>query len=183
MTSLEQTLLKIACFLKANKIPYMVIGGVANLFWGVSRTTLDVDITIQIGDGQIPSLVRAVGKRFRIRVKDPQVFISKTHVLPLEDRNGIRIDLIIARLSYQRAAIRRAKAIKVGRVAIKVCSPEDLILHKVISDRAKDREDVRGVIQNLSKSLDRKYLDPLVKELAEALAKPGIWKFYRGCFS
>lgn len=161
----------------------MVIGGVANLFWGVSRTTLDVDITAQIDNDKIPFLICEAAKIFRIRVKNTQSFLAKTHVLPLEDLNGIRIDLIAAKLFYQREAIRRAKAMKVGKKSVKVCSPEDLILHKVISDRAKDREDVRGVIQNLSKSLDRKYLDPLVKELAEALAKPGIWKFYRGCFS
>jgi hypothetical protein len=48
MSALEQTLVSAARLLKANGVPYMVIGGVANLFWGVPRATLDVDITIQI---------------------------------------------------------------------------------------------------------------------------------------
>ena len=68
MTSLEKTLTRIAGFLNRRKIPYMVIGGVANLFWGVPRTTLDVDVTAQLQEADYSRLLEAVGKKFSIRV-------------------------------------------------------------------------------------------------------------------
>lgn len=183
MSSLEQALLQIARFLKAKHIPYMVIGGVANLFWGIPRTTLDIDVTIQVSEKAYSSLMNGLKGKFRFQVKNPLAFIAKTNVLPLEHPKGIRIDLIFARLPYEYQAIRRAKRVKVNGQTIRVCSPEDLIIHKIVSDRLRDREDVRGIISSARGKLDRRYLDPMVKELAKELAKPELLKFYRGCFS
>lgn len=42
ITKFEKTIIDIAEFLKKEKVPYMIIGGIANLFWGEPRTTLDV---------------------------------------------------------------------------------------------------------------------------------------------
>ncbi len=47
---LEKGLLEIVSFLEDAAIPYMIIGGFANLAWGVPRTTQDVDITVQVRD-------------------------------------------------------------------------------------------------------------------------------------
>lgn len=182
MTSLEQTLTKLAHFLEKNKIPYMVIGGVANLFWGLPRTTLDVDVTVRIQEKELDSLIKKISRRFRHRTSNPKEFILQTQVLPLEDTNGVRADLVMAVLPYEEKAIERARTQKIGRQKVRIISPEDLIIYKIISDRPKDQEDVRGIIQKVGSSLDRKYLDPAVKQLANALSKADIWSFYLACF-
>jgi hypothetical protein len=46
MTVLEHDLTNLAEFLKDQKIPYMVIGGFANIIWGEPRATIDIDVTI-----------------------------------------------------------------------------------------------------------------------------------------
>ena len=94
----------------------------------------------------------------------------------------MRIDLIFAKLPYEEAAIRRAKVKRLRGVAIRICAPEDLIVHKIISDRVRDQEDVRGIINRMGRRLNRRYLDPLIRELSEALGKPAILSFYRRCF-
>lgn len=183
MSSLEQALVRLARFLKAKKIPYMVIGGVANLFWGVPRTTLDIDITIQVKEDSRKRLASEIKHQYHLRVKNPVAFIEQTNVLPLEDANGVRIDLIFAKLPYEFKAIRRSKPMRVQGEWIQVCTPEDLIVHKIISDRPRDREDIQGIISSAKDRLNKRYLDPIVKELAKALAKPELLKFYRSCFS
>src|SRR3989338_2293428 len=176
MNSLEASLLRIARILKANKIPYMVIGGVANLFWGVPRTTLDIDVTIQVHENSFVALIRKLEGSYKIRTKSPISFVQKTNVLPLEDKSGIRVDLILAKFPYELKAIRRSKRVRLHGQFIQVCSPEDLVVHKIISDRPKDLEDVGGVIFSLRGKLNRRYLDPIVRELAKELAKPEILK-------
>ena len=146
MNSLEASLLRIARILKANKIPYMVIGGVANLFWGVPRTTLDIDITIQVPEDSQTSLIAKMRRSYKLRASNPIAFVRKTNVLPLEDRSGVRIDLIFAKLPYELEAICRSKRVRVNGNSVQICSPEDLVVHKIISDRPRDREDVRGII-------------------------------------
>ncbi len=182
MSALEKSLIHLARYLNSRKIPYMVIGGVANLFWGIPRTTLDIDVTVHVSSESSKNLIQTIGKQFRFRVKNPAAFVAKTSVLPLEDKTGIRIDLIFARLPYELRAIRRAKEVSVGGNQIRICAPEDLIIHKIISDRVKDQEDVRGIIQRFGSKLNRKYLDPIVRVLSRSLSKPSLLTFYRSCF-
>ena len=183
MTPFERAVVSLVEFLESELLPYMVIGGVANLFWGVPRTTLDVDITVWADAHQISSLVERLGSRFKLLPEDPIEFIQQTRVLPLQTGGGIRVDLIFGLLPYEEEAIRRARRETFAGREIRICSPEDLILHKLPSDRSRDREDVRGVITRMRKNLDRAYLDPRVEGLAHDLSRPDILAFYRECLA
>jgi hypothetical protein len=176
MTSLERALIKLAQTLSDNGIPYMVIGGMANAVWGEPRATIDIDVTIWFEEKEVNRIVSFLADFFRPLVSDPAGFVQDTSVLPLESENGVRIDLIFARLSFERKAISRAVEIRVGGIPICFCSPEDLILHKIISERERDQDDVRGVAVRRMKSLDLNYLEPKIRELSIALERPEIWE-------
>jgi len=49
---------------------------------------------------------------------------------------------------------------------------------KLMSERGKDLEDARRLIRRLRATLDRGYLEPRLKELAEALAQADIMQIY-----
>ncbi len=51
---------------------------------------------------------------------------------------------------------------------------EDLILVKLASEREKDLADARNLLRRHADTLDREYLEPLLLELAEALARDDI---------
>ena len=182
MNSLEQTIKEISAFLDKQKIPYMVIGGVANLVWGVPRTTLDIDITVLVQEGAVETFLNKAVRSFRCRSKNPADFVTRTGVLPLTSKAGMNIDLIFGKLAYEEQAVRRAKKKKMGAQSVRVCSAEDLIVHKIISQRPKDLEDVKGIIQQQKSALDRKYLDPIVENLAKELVRNDILEFYKRCF-
>jgi len=157
----------------------MVIGGVANLVWGVSRATVDVDLTVWVAEDDIPRLLQSIAAEFELLVEDPPAFVRETRVLPVRAPEGFRIDFIFGQLPYEETAIKRAVARKIHGVAIKVCSPEDLIIHKIISERSQDQQDVRGIINRIGARLDRRYLDPIVRGLAGDLERPEIWERYQ----
>ena len=52
-------------------------------------------------------------------------------------------------------------------------------MHKIISSRPRDREDILGIVRRQGNRLDRNYLIPIVRELATALDQPDIFDFYR----
>jgi len=183
VTPFERAVVALVEFLEREHLPYMVIGGVANLFWGVPRTTLDVDITVWADANQIPSLVHQLASRFTLLPENPLEFIQETRVLPLQTETGIRADLIFGLLPYEEEAIRRARPMPFAGREIRICSPEDLILHKLPSDRPRDREDVRGIIARRRTSLDREYLDPRVEGLSHDLSRPDILGFYYKCLA
>jgi hypothetical protein len=63
---------------------------------------------------------------------------------------------------------------------VRICSPEDLILHKIVSSRPRDHEDVEGVFRYRHQELDYEYLDPRVEELADATSDRAMLDWYRG---
>ena len=64
---------------------------------------------------------------------------------------------------------------------VRLCTSEDLVLHKLASERPRDLDDVEGVIVRQRTAIDRGYLDPLVRSLSEALDRPDILAHYRAC--
>jgi len=170
----ESSLRNIADLLDNNKIEYMVIGGIANVKWGNPRATLDIDITIWIPDEKIKNLLSVLAIEHTLLVENPLEFISKTRALPVKNSKNQRIDLIFGSLPFEENAIKRAVKVQIGNTAINFCTAEDLILLKIISDRDKDTEDVRGILQFQKKNLDYDYLEPRITELADFLDKPDI---------
>ena len=182
MNALERALGLLARFLEEQQIPYMIIGGIANLVWGEPRSTLDVDASVLVEEAAWPGLIEELRHTFRAIPKKPAAFLRETHVLPLETSDGIRIDLVWATLPYEHKAIARATMEDVAGQRVRVCRPEDLIIHKIISDRPKDREDVRAIVRHHGSRLDRKYLDGMVRQFARALGRPDLPVFLHACF-
>ncbi|MEW6546553.1 MAG: nucleotidyltransferase [Bacillota bacterium] len=179
---LEEALVGVVSFLEEHGIPYMVIGGFANLFWGRSRVTRDVDLTISCPMQRLGAVLTELGRRFRLLPADPLGFARRNRVVPLLVGEVVRVDLVLAGLPYEEEAIRRARVVEVRGRAVRVCSPEDLIIHKIISDRPQDRDDVREIVRRQGNALDRGYMDPIVRELSRALERPDILSFYEECF-
>ncbi|MBN2346972.1 MAG: nucleotidyltransferase [Candidatus Aminicenantes bacterium] len=179
MNALESALIAICRFLQRQKIPYMVIGGMANAVWGEPRATLDIDITIWIEDAKISKLTRSLAPVFKLLPENPSEFISKTRVLPIATQASTRIDLLLGMLPFEETAISRAIEINIQGIPVRFCTAEDLILHKIISDRDKDLHDAEKIVARQKNKLDMDYLEPRIEELAGVLEKPAILKQWR----
>jgi hypothetical protein len=178
MTRYEAALIDLAAFLDDRQIPYMVIGGLANLCWGAERFTRDVDISVDIADEGLRKLLADLEQSFRLTTADPEAFARRNHLVRMQTRTGVDVDLILAALPYESAAIRRAVPVDLGGRSIRLCSPEDLIVHKLASERTQDAADVEGILVRQAGRLDLAYLRPLVKDLATGLERPGIVAFF-----
>jgi len=174
MKSLESALLAICRFLKQKNIPYMVIGGMANAVWGEPRATLDIDITIWVEDAKIEDVIESLRPVFKVLPENPGEFIFKTRVLPIATQSDIRIDLLFGMLHFEETAISRAIEKDIQGTPVRFCTAEDLVLHKIISDREKDLHDAENIIARQKNKLDIAYLEPRINELAEILEKPDI---------
>lgn len=170
----EKTLGDLSTIFQNGRVLYMIIGGLANAIWGNPRATLDIDVTIWAVDDQVETIVSMLKKKFQILVESPLEFIAETRVLPIKNRDGLRVDIIFGVLPFEREAIDRAVEKKVGESMIKFCSAEDLILFKIISERRQDLDDVRGIIHVQQNELDFDYLEPRIQELADLLERTEI---------
>lgn len=177
MNLLEAALLRLDEAFEALSLPYMVIGGLANAQWGVPRATVDVDVTVWVEEERLEETVAGLCRRFRALPADPLTFVRTTRVLPV-DAGGVRADLLFGLLPYEREAVGRAVAIPVAGRPVRFCTAEDLILHKIVSQREKDRQDVLGILAAQRGKLDTAYLEPRIRVLADLLKRPAIWEDY-----
>ena len=179
MKELEGPLTDLARRLESAGIPYMVIGGAANLVWGEPRLTRDIDVTIQYDIQRLSDLLALLSPAFTPRPEDPEAFVRETRVLPLVHISSAQVDLIFAGIPYEQRAIERARPVPVGEAEARIAPPEDVIVHKVISSRPRDYEDVVGIIRRQGPRLDREYLDKTVRVFAVELEDNEIWERYQ----
>jgi hypothetical protein len=183
LTQLEEALVEVAGILDQNRVPYMLIGGTALILWGHSRSTLDLDITVWATPDTQEALVDLLSRTLPPRVPDPRKFVAQSRVLPARTRKGIPVDFIFGLLPFEEEAIKRAVDKNVGSARVKVASVEDLILHKAISTRPRDLEDVRFLVTRHGAGIDRARLDRAIQSVAEELSDPGIQQRYRSAWS
>lgn len=144
----EKLIAKTASALDKHKIPYMVIGGQAVLLYGEPRLTKDIDITLGVSVDSLPVVLSAVKEAGLIIIpEDYESFVKRSFVLPLkEEESGIRVDLVFSFTPYERAAIERAREVKMSGAGVRFATLEDVIVHKVFSGRPRDLEDVRSML-------------------------------------
>ena len=175
MTAQEETLAALTRVLELHHIDYMIIGGLANAVWGEPRATLDIDVTVSADSSDAARIAALLDSDFRVLVQDPVAFVDETSVLPLESHTGVRVDMIFGLLPFEREAIARANPVGVAGREIRFCTPEDLILLKIISRRPRDQADVQGILNRRVRELDLEYLEPRIKELSALLSRPEVW--------
>ncbi|MCD6205469.1 MAG: nucleotidyltransferase [Candidatus Marinimicrobia bacterium] len=177
---LFNALKKLVDWLNRQKIPYMVFGGIANTIYGNPRQTFDIDIKIILESGNsVGDFVKSIQTIAEIRPEDPLAFFTDTQVLPVIVA-GVPVDIIRANLPFEKEAIQRAETREYGGVKLKLCTPEDLIIQKVVSKRAKDWDDIKIIIEQQLKQLDRHYLLNHCQELSILLDRPELFSTIKG---
>jgi hypothetical protein len=154
-------------FLTARSIPYAIIGGIAVQRWGQPRLTRDVDLTILVPPGREESVARDLVAAFRPRIAEPIDFAVEHRVLPLDVPGGSEADVSFGLPGYEEFLIDRAQPYELsdGRV-VRLCSAEDLIVHKALAGRPQDLMDLESIVVRQGTNLDVAYVRRWLGELA-----------------
>ncbi|RJQ32222.1 MAG: hypothetical protein C4562_04110 [Actinobacteria bacterium] len=160
-------------FLTSNNIPYVIIGGLATQFWGEPRFTQDVDITILIPLDETDKFIGLITNHFESRVANDKEFAKQNRMVLIKASDGTEIDISLGIPGYEDEVMRRAidYEIEPGK-ELRLCSAEDLVIHKMIAGRPIDLQDIEGIIIKQGQKLDRDYITNWLKQFAQALERP-----------
>ncbi len=134
----------IAEVLAEARIEYALIGGHAVNAWVEPRFTADIDVTMTAGAPQLDRLTIALERRgFRIAAQYGEEQPSGPDFVRFvsEDPRAV-LELQSAKTRLQEDVIRRAHRDARG---LRVATPEDLIVLKLIANRPRDRIDLIGL--------------------------------------
>jgi hypothetical protein len=162
-------------FLTARSIPYAIIGGIAVQRWGQPRLTRDVDLTILVRPGSEESVLRDLAAAFRPRVSDAVAFAIEHRVLPLDVAGGSEADISFGLPGYEEFVIDRAQPYDLGDGrTVRLCSAEDLIVHKALAGPPPDFMDLEGIVARQRAHLDVAYVRRWLEELAHVAEEPEV---------
>lgn len=162
-------------FLIEREIPYAIIGGIAVQRWGQPRLTRDVDLTIQLPAGREEPILREILRAFPGRMDDALQFALVHRVLPVRLPGGSEADITLGLPGYEEHVIARAVDYDLGgERTVKLCSAEDLIIHKAVAGRPQDLMDIEGIVARQRDRLDLAYLRRWLGELSTLLDDPEV---------
>ena len=159
MDSFKGLIRRLITNLNASSLEYMFTGAIAASFYGTPRTTMDVDIVINVSSGEASVLVHALTEA-RVSPDDKKIktaLTSADRIVTLRDtQTPYTVDLILATEPLEK----RAATID-GQPAY-IQSPEALILAKLRMIKAtppperaqKDRDDITAILRNTPVDID-----------------------------
>jgi len=172
---LEPPLREAIAFLEAQGYRYAVIGGIAVTTCGTIRATRDVDLKVLVPDINYAAVRTAIRAAFpepgRPHAPDNPLIVSV-------NIEGIVVDFLLALPGYEEQIITRATRCDLGDLQAWVCAPEDLVIQKAVAGRAKDWQDIEGVLIEQWGRLDLDYLEDWLAQFAELLEQPEILSQY-----
>lgn len=162
-------------FLTARGIPYAIIGGIAVQRWGQPRLTRDVDLTVLLRPGSEEATLREIVAAFPPRVENAVTFALEHRVLPVEAPGGSEADISLGLPGYEEHVVARTVGYDLGDGReVRLCSAEDLVIHKALAGRPQDVLDIEGVVARQGAALDVAYVRRWLEELARLADDPEV---------
>ena len=152
-------------------VRWYLFGAQAAILHGAARLSADVDVTVDLPEGSLSSLLATLSVRgFSARIPNPEAFAERTRVVPLvHGASGMPVDLVLAGPGLEERFFARIESFDVEGVRVPVASAEDMLVMKILAGREKDRADAAAIVAARVKDLDLVYVRATLRALEEAL--------------
>lgn len=129
-------------------VGWYVFGAQAAVIHGASRLTIDVDVTVLLGDRETRILTEAlVANGFTLTFDDPE-FIEQTRVIAsVHPPSGLSIDVVLGGPGMEQLFLEQAELHEIQGVSVPVARAADIIVMKVLAGRPKDHDDVVAILE------------------------------------
>ncbi len=155
-------------------------GSVASSLLGIPRATLDVDLVADLRPPHVAPLYAALIGAYYVDEDTIRWAVDvRRSFNAIHQATMIKIDVFCAKDdALSRAELVRARVLEVAGRSVPVCSPEDIILQKLlwfVESGGSERQwgDALGVVKTRGGELDRSYLEEQAESvgITELLAR------------
>jgi len=159
-----RALRSLLAFLARERIDYMLMGGIAIRTLAIPRPTFDVDLQVVTSEADAKAFAqRAAQEGYSVDEPHLRGFVDHLQGLskiamsvPTGDR-WVPVDVFLSGSEYQRTAFARRRGHETDLGPLWLISTEDLLLHKLLADRPRDRADIADLLL-VTGPLDETYL-------------------------
>ena len=157
--------------LNRSEITYYLTGSMASNYWGIPRTTHDLDFVVQLPVPAVPRIVEEFSGDFYIEEAAVRAAYQPPHQFnAIDTRSALKVDFWLPKSEpFDREMLRRRVQVTLFGEAAWIATAEDVILHKLIWNHISpsDRQlgDAAGVVAVQADGLDKNYLKQWAQEL------------------
>lgn len=161
------------CLRRLNRagMNYLLTGSMASNFWGIPRTTHDLDFVIQLPPSAVMSMVEAFKDDFFL----DEAAVRSAYQAPyqfnaIDTRSTLKVDFwLMRKTSFEREMFARRKQKTLFGESAWIGTAEDVLLHKLywnqITPSSRQLGDAAGIAIVQKGNLDLVYLRLWAKEL------------------
>lgn len=145
-------------------IRYMLTGSMASNFWGIPRTTHDLDFVLLMQPDQTERLVSAFDVGFFVQPESVRsAFRPPYQFNILDEQSALKADFWMLRDdAFEQSAFQRRRNVEIFGVQAWLATAEDILLHKLywnrITPSERQLQDAAGVYAVQGDALDMRYL-------------------------
>jgi len=164
--SYEEVVRRMIHVLRAARVPYVIVGGLAANYYGCPRATYDLDLVVKLGEAEVKRLVHLASKAgFRVHEQEVLMLRRAVNRFVMESPEKYRMDFWLVKNRLDQEMFDRRRRARVFDMQVWISTPEDLIIQKLRSARPRDLEDVQAILIRHSDKLDMGYLKQKAVEL------------------
>ncbi|HXG10632.1 MAG TPA: hypothetical protein VNK04_12795 [Gemmataceae bacterium] len=163
---MEQEFLKdVIARLEKTGLPYALTGSIASNFWGIPRTTHDVDVVVVLSAADVPRVVAAFGDCYYVSEPAVRDAVSQNSMFNVIDfSTSLKADLwVTGNQPFNQSMLARRCRVEIvpGQEGY-IGSPEDVLLHKLvwhtITPSERQLADAAGIAAVQTGKLDLDYM-------------------------
>lgn len=175
MNEVYRAAFELQSFCARQKWQFCFIGGLAVQRWADPRQTEDADLTLLTGFGEEEKFVDPLLRSFRARDAAERSVAILRRVLFLESSEGVPLDVALAGFPFEENCVARAADWRItDEVSLRICSAEDLIVHKAFAARDLDWADVASIVMRQGEKLKVEQIWAELRPLVELKEEPAI---------
>ena len=181
--------LLVDCLRRLNQlqIQYMLTGSMASNFWGIPRTTHDIDLVVTFEEERVAAIAAAFDGDFALEEASVRGGAHPPYMFnAIDRRSALKVDFWTLRPDpfEMEMFARRLRVILFGEPAW-IATAEDTILHKLfwngISPSDRQLGDAAGIVAVQGAGLDRDHLqrwahelgvEPVLRDLLQGKIRP-----------
>jgi len=161
----EQELL-VDCLRRLNRsgVTYYLTGSMASNYWGIPRTTHDLDFVLQLPMSAVPRILQEFSGDFHIdEAAVRNAYQPPNQFKAIDTRSAFKVDFWLPKPNpFEKEMLRRRQQTTIFGEPAWICTAEDIILHKLVWNQLSPSErqlgDAAGVVAVQAEALDKKYL-------------------------
>ena len=169
--------LLVDCLRRLNRtgVTYYLTGSMASNYWGIPRTTHDLDFVVQLSKAAVTRIVDEFSADYYIDEAAVRAVYDPPHQFnAIDTRSALKVDFWLAQPEpFDQEMLRRRVQVTLFGEPAWISTAEDVILHQLVWHRVPPSErqlgDAAGVVAVQADALDTDYMKLWAQELNVAV--------------